>query len=153
MIEQPALLGEASAVADQGAILADDPVAGDQDGEVIGRDQPADLAGVEPGCPGDVIVGTGFAERDLTQSLENGGLRRGEVEPALQMIGKGEGLGRAGEVIVEPGGSDRAGSLGDVQLGNGGAKPYRPLNGYCSSGKFDDERAGFTLHDGQRAYG
>ena len=66
MVEQPALLAEPSAVADQTAVLAHHPVAGNQYCEVIRGHQPPDLTRVEPGCPSHVIVGTGLAERDLS---------------------------------------------------------------------------------------
>ena len=65
VIEQPTLLRETSAIPHQAAILTDDPVAGDEDRKVVGGDQPAYLAGMKPGCPRNIIIRTGFADREF----------------------------------------------------------------------------------------
>ena len=69
MIEKPALLGQPAAVPDQRAVFAHDPVAGDEDREVVGRDEPADLPRVQTGCARDIVVGAGFAQGNLPQRL------------------------------------------------------------------------------------
>ena len=67
------------------------------------------------------------------------------------MLGVGKGPSAAIEVFVEPGNGGAAGSLTDVQLGDGGAKPNRPLDRSGAVGELDDKWAGLALHDRERA--
>ncbi len=126
-------------------------MAGDEDGEVVGGHQPADLAGMQPGGAGDVVVGAGLAQGDLSKRFEDGHLCRREVEPAAEVIGVGKGAGRPGEILVQPAGSLPAGALADVELGHGRAEPDGPLDGERPGRKLDDQGARLALDDGERA--
>ena len=93
---------------------------------MVGGDQPADLAGMQPCRSGDVLVRAGFAERNLAQGLEDGDLRRRQLEPALQVVGIGKWAGRAGEILIEPAASWRGrgpGRCGAREWPSGGAPP------------------------------
>src|SRR4051794_11225912 len=119
MIQQPALLGNTSAVPYETPVLSNHPVAGDQDGEVVGRDQPPDLSGMKLGCPGHVVIRASLTERDLPQGLEDGRLSGRQIEPSLEIVGVGQRSGGSGEVVIQPGCGDSAAALGYVQLRNG----------------------------------
>src|SRR5919109_3418502 len=104
MIKQPAFPGEPATISHQVAVLTYHPVTGDQDSEVVGGTQPADLLGMQLDGPGHVVIGSGLSHRDPAQGLENRNLSRGEIEPALQVVGEGKWPGGTGEVLVQPGG-------------------------------------------------
>ncbi len=94
---------------DQAPVLADDPVAGNQDGQMVGGDQPPDLPGVETGGAGHIFVGPGLSEWDLPKCFEDRNLGWGEIEPALQVLGVGKGPRGAAEIVIEPLSSSRHG--------------------------------------------
>src|SRR5262249_30039273 len=102
VVEQPALLGQPPTVSHEAAILAYDPVARDQDRQMIGGDEPAYLPGMEVGGAGHILVGPGLTQGNLPKCFEYSDLGRGEVEPALEMLGIGEGAAGPLEVLVEP---------------------------------------------------
>jgi hypothetical protein len=56
VVQQPALLGKATSIADQAAILADHAMTRDENGEMICGHQPANLARVEPGGSSNIII-------------------------------------------------------------------------------------------------
>src|SRR3954447_4288603 len=81
VIQQPPLFGDSAPVSNQATVLSDHPVTRDQDSQVVRGYQPANLPGVQPGGPGDVVVRAGLAQRNLAQGLQYGDLGRGEIEP------------------------------------------------------------------------
>src|SRR6476660_5421180 len=135
VVQQPALPGEASPVPHQSTVFAHDSVTGDENRQVVSRDQPADLAGVQSGGPRDVIVGAGLTQGDLSKCLEDGNLGRRQIEPAAQVIGVGERPGGPGEVLVQPAGGLGAGTLANVELRHRGPEPDGPLDGERPGGK------------------
>lgn len=151
MIEKPPLFGQPSPVPNQPPVLPDDPVAGNQDGEMVGRDEPPDLTRVESGGSRDILIRPGFAERDFPERLEDGYLGGGEIEPPLEVVGVGKEPAGSCEVLVEPLGGRQAGSLADVKLGHRSAQANGPLDRRRSMGKLDDQRSRLAFDDGKGA--
>src|SRR5918995_1222025 len=102
MIQQPTLPGESSAIANEAAVFAHYPVAGNQNGQVVGCDKPSDLARMKPSRSSHIIVGTGLPDRDLAKGLEDRNLGWRKVEPAFEMIRVGKPARGARKVLVQP---------------------------------------------------
>src|SRR3954466_5655284 len=87
-----------------------------QNGQVISRDQPSDLAWVEARGPGDVLIRSRLSQRNLSQRPEYGRLSGRQIEPALEVVRKWQRCRRSAKVLIEPRGGDAATTLGKVQL-------------------------------------
>ena len=77
MIQEPTLLGQAATITDQAPVLPHYPMARDQDGEMVRRDQPSDLPRMESGRSGNIVVGPGFSQRNPPEGLEDRDLSGG----------------------------------------------------------------------------
>lgn len=149
--EQPALGIETPAVPYQRAILAHDPMAGDEDREVVGCGEPADLTRVEPGGAGDLFVRAGLSEPDLPQRPVDCQLSGREIEPVAKVAGKRKSLRLACKICIEPSGGDGAGPLRDVEFRQRCTKAHRPTDPSGAVRELHGERPRIAFDNHERA--
>src|SRR4030095_1608987 len=90
MIEEPALAVQPPAVANQSPALPHDPVAGNDDGQLIGPDELSNLASVEAGRMGQLLVASSFSHGDIAQEAPDFLLRPSQLQMVPKVFREGE---------------------------------------------------------------
>ncbi len=126
-------------------------MAGDENCEMVGGGEPADLTGMQPGRAGDLLVRTGLSEPDLPQRPVHGQLRRREIEPIAEVAGERKSLRLACKICIEPGGGDGAGPLRDVEFRQRCAETHCPADASGAVRKLHGKRPRVALDNHERA--
>lgn len=147
--QEPALAVEAPAIPHQFAPASDHPMAGNQDGQIVGSNQLSHQPGVEPSLPRYFRIRTGRTERDPADGAMHSDHGRRRIEPPAESLRIPERSGPALEVGIEERAGPIAAAFPHVDGGCRTLDPHCPAYPAGAARVFDHDRPSRLFHQAQ----
>src|SRR6185369_9737411 len=147
MVEEPALPVQPAAVPNQSPALPHYPVAGNDDGQLIGPDELSNLSSVEAGRMGQVVVASSFSHGDFAQEAPDFLLRPGQLQMVPKVFREGETARPTLEITLEQSERRLAAPQLDLRTRAARSQALDPFHASGAQGVLDNE--GLSIHFGQ----
>src|SRR5262245_25684703 len=147
MVEEPAFPLQAPAIAHQSAPLSHDAVAWDDDGELVGSDELPDLASVEAGRMGQLVITPGLSHRDVAEKGPDLLLCTGQLKMIPEILREGKPARPALEITLKQSDCRLAATQLDLRSWSPRSQALDPSHASRAQGVFDNQ--GLPIHLGQ----